>query len=84
MIATDFSEANGDLVGNHLTDHLGREVYDMRVHRTEHETISRWRLGWRERVSAFLFGNVWVRVIGHAVPPMALEARKTIFLKSSK
>lgn len=47
--------------------------------------ISLWQLSWRERFSAFFFGKVWLHVMsGKTQPPVALEAKKTIFVKVKK
>lgn len=77
MKSTAFSEAN-------LTQPApaGRpDVKPMLVHVHEGTITSCWRMSWRERVSALLFGTVWVRVMdpGGYQPPLALDARKTIF-----
>ena len=46
-------------------------------------TVSHWRMTWRERVSALLFGRVWVWIHmgGHTQPPIALEAKRSIFIR---
>lgn len=42
--------------------------------------ISSWKLGFTERLSALLFGTVWLTVLsGKSQPPVALEARRKIF-----
>ena len=46
------------------------------------KSISCWEMTWRERLSALLFGKVWLYVwFGHTQPPVTLEATKTIFIK---
>lgn len=81
MNPRDFPESNDNLRGSHITDHLGRQLGDMRAYRNEHETISCWRLTWRERLSALAFGKVWLCVLGHRVPPVSLNATRTMFVK---
>jgi hypothetical protein len=42
--------------------------------------ISRWRMTWRERIAALVFGRVWVRVYsGASQPPIALQSMRTVF-----
>ena len=44
------------------------------------ECISLWKMTWRERLSALLFGKVWLWVIsGQTQPPVALLATREIF-----
>ena len=41
-----------------------------------------WKMTWKERLSALLFGKVWVYVVsGQTQPPIALEATRTVFVK---
>lgn len=43
--------------------------------------ISRWRLSWRERIAALLYGRVWLRVYSGATqPPVAMSAERTVFV----
>ena len=46
--------------------------------------ISCWRMTWRERLSALLFGRVWCWVwTGSGTqPPICLEAKRTIFTRA--
>jgi len=49
------------------------------------QCISLWRLSWRERISAFAFGRVWLQVFsGKSQPPVALTASKQIFQDGSQ
>lgn len=79
MEPIDFDEANTDLRGDHITDQLGRRVLNMRVYKDDYEITSKWRLTWRERLSALLFGSVWLRVFSMSPPPVALEATRSLF-----
>jgi len=48
------------------------------------QCISLWRLSWRERISALIFGKVWLQVLsGETQPPVALTAAKQIFKMDS-
>jgi hypothetical protein len=44
-------------------------------------TLSCWKLTWRERLSAMLFGRVWlwVRSGGATQPPVALQAKRGLW-----
>lgn len=47
--------------------------------------ISCWKLSFRERLSAFLFGTVWVTLLSqNAPPPMALDAKRDVFVRQEK
>lgn len=42
-------------------------------------SLSCWSLSWRERLSALLFGTVWLQVwMGPTQPPVALTARRRV------
>jgi hypothetical protein len=44
------------------------------------QCLSLWRMTWRERISALLFGRVWLWVYsGETQPPVALEVSRDIF-----
>ena len=46
------------------------------------QSVSCWQMTWRERFSALFFGRVWLTVVfGYTQPPVALDAKKTIFEK---
>lgn len=49
-------------------------------HPTEPLLVSKWRMTWRERLSALLFGKVWVYVhASETHAPISLLVRKDIF-----
>ncbi|MCK5558582.1 MAG: hypothetical protein KAJ01_09395 [Candidatus Hydrogenedentes bacterium] len=72
----NFPQANFMLLGTDIED-----CGDLRCFRTEDGVFtSKWRMSWRERFSAFLFGAVWVHVHGGKTsPPIALDVRKDVF-----
>lgn len=42
------------------------------------QCVSCWRLSWRERLAALLFGRVWLSVLGGSTqPPVCIEASRT-------
>lgn len=43
-------------------------------------SISLWKMTWKERISALIFGRIWLYVVSGATqPPVALEATKDLF-----
>jgi hypothetical protein len=47
------------------------------------QVVSCWKLSWRERLSALLFGRVWVAVLsGHTQPPVFIRAVRTFLRKN--
>jgi hypothetical protein len=51
------------------------------VHRGKGFTLTCWRLGWRERLAALVFGRLWL-VVRHGNdqhPPVQLTAAQTVF-----
>ncbi len=71
-----------DQATNVLPPPAGRQdLLPLQVNVHQGTVSSCWRMSWRERLSALFFGTVWVRVMdpGGVQPPMALDARKTIF-----
>lgn len=57
----------------------GVDVASLPVWRDGTQCVSCWRLGWRERLSAILFGRVWVAVLGQTQPPVYAQASRTYF-----
>lgn len=76
-----FAEANGTLRGGPAEQYQTHtDVGDLPVFVDGQRIISCWRLTWRERLSAALFGRTWLHVWSprtHA--PVAVEAKRTIF-----
>lgn len=49
------------------------------------QAVSCWRMTWRERLSAMIYGRVWVAVLaGGTQPPMYAEAASTYFRESNE
>jgi hypothetical protein len=41
------------------------------------QSLSRWKLTWRERLQVLLHGHVWITVLsGWTQPPVAIETRR--------
>jgi hypothetical protein len=53
--------------------------------REGNELISLWRMSWRERLSALVFGRAWVRVKTQngEQPPFSVHAMRTVFRRKS-
>ena len=53
------------------------DIGNLDVWTDEVQCVSCWRMSWRERLSALLFGRVWVAVLsGKSQPPMYVEATR--------
>lgn len=80
MTPVCFPEANKNLLKpDSMTD---EECSSLWVYTDGVACISRWKLGWRARLSALLRGHVWLCVLSGATqPPVWLTTAKTVFLK---
>ena len=55
------------------------EVLPLPVYTDGQQCISCWRLSWRERLSALVFGRVWLSVMsGVTQPPVWLSAERAV------
>ena len=83
MLAIKFKEANKNLLKpESMTD---EECGSLWVYTDGRECISCWRLTWKERIKALLFGKVWLSVLsGHTQPPVWLACDNTVFVKEDK
>lgn len=53
------------------------EILPLRVWTDGEQCISCWQMGWRERLSALVFGRVWLSVLsGRTQPPVWLMATR--------
>ncbi len=53
------------------------EVVDLPVFTNGEQCVSCWKMSWRERLSALLFGRVWLQVLsGETQPPVAIHAER--------
>lgn len=80
-LPTNFPEANFTLTGG-PAEKFGTEVdvLDLPTFRGERLQLSCWRLSWRERLRALLFGRVWIHVVTPDThPPIAVDFRRTPF-----
>lgn len=74
-----FKEANVTFVGK--TPDIG----DLPAWRNEGEVVSCWKMSWRERFSALLFGKLWIDIwAGGSQPPIAMTISKEYFMQVHK
>ncbi len=80
MKPIEFPEANKTLVKPQgMTD---EECGPLPVFNDGQQSISCWKMTWRERLAALFFGRVWLFVyFGETQPPVQLEAMETVFKK---
>jgi hypothetical protein len=80
MEPINFEQANKNLLKPpSMTD---EECGSLPVFTDGTQCLSLWKMTWRERLSALLFGKVWLWVIsGQTQPPVALQASKEVFDK---
>jgi len=75
-----FPEANKVL--NKPQNMTDEECGALHVHNDGVYNLSCWKPSFKERLSILFFGKVWLWVMsGSTQPPVALEARKTVFMK---
>lgn len=78
MIPAPFPEQNKTLTKPQgMTD---EECGSLPVYNDGQQSVSCWRLSWRERLTALWHGRVWLQVYsGRTQPPVSLTVAKTIF-----
>ena len=81
MTPRPFKEANREL----LAPKGMTNCEPLPVHCDGGTCISKWTLGWRERLNVLIHGTIWLRVFsGKTQPPVSLQAAKTIFRKANR
>lgn len=78
-----FEEANKELLKpESMTD---EECSSLWIYNDGRECVSCWKLSFKERLAALLFGRVWLSVLsGHTQPPVWLACCRTVFMKVKK
>lgn len=78
MVPIKFKEANVNLLRpNNMT---AEECSSLWVYTDGKQCISCWKLSWKQRIKALLFGKVWLSVLsGSTQPPVWLDCDKTVF-----
>lgn len=78
MIPVKFKEANRTLLKP--SDMTDAECSSLWVYTDGVQCISCWKLSWKQRLKALLFGRVWLSVrSGSTQPPVWLDCDKTVF-----
>lgn len=81
MKPTSFAEANKTLQpsGKTYSENVAG-VEPLKIWSDGEQCVSCWRMTWRERLSALIFGRVWVAVLsGETQPPIYAEATQSYF-----
>jgi hypothetical protein len=83
MKAVKFKEATKELAKpESMTD---MECSSLWVFNDGTQCISKWKLNFRERMSALFFGTIWIGVIsGYTQPPIWITSERTCFLKPKR
>lgn len=58
---------------------------DLWVYNDGIESISCWKMSWKDRIKALLYGKVWLGVrFGQSQPPVWVDCNKTVFIKQEE
>ena len=78
MTPIKFKEANRNLSKPpSMTD---AECSSLWVYSDGIQCISCWKMSWKQRIKALLFGKVWLSVLsGSTQPPVWIDCDKTVF-----
>ena len=78
MKPVKFNQANRKLLKpESMTD---EECESLWVFTDGTQCVSCWKLSFKERIKALIFGNVWLGVLsGHTQPPVWLDCNDTVF-----
>lgn len=80
MKPIEFKEQTCTLLKPH--DMLDEECGLLPVHRNYHDKffVSCWRMGFRERIRALIYGKIWLYVRGEETqPPVSMICDRTVF-----
>lgn len=75
-----FKEANKNLLKpNSMTD---KECGSLWVFNDEKQCISCWKMTFKQRIKALIYGKIWLSVLsGKTQPPVWVDCDKTVFIK---
>lgn len=78
MKAKDFKNANKTLLKpKNMTDD---ECSALRIWTDKEKCVSCWEMSWKERISALIYGKIWLYVLsGSTQPPVALLCERDVF-----
>ena len=78
MTPIKVKQANKNLLKPH--NMTAEECSSLWVYTDGKQCISCWKLSWKQRIKALLFGKVWLSVLsGGTQPPVWLDCDKTVF-----
>lgn len=75
MIPTDFKQSNKTYVAPSSMP----DCKPLQVLESDGMILSRWKMSWRERLSALVFGIAWVKIATARQPPIAIDVTKDVF-----
>lgn len=75
-----FKEQTGTLTKpKSMTD---KDCGSLPVRRTGKDIISCWKMNYKDRIKALLFGKIWLHIMGKEThPPVGVVCKKTVFKK---
>ena len=73
-----FEQANKNLLRPaNMTD---EECSSLWVYTDGKQCVSCWRMTWKQRIKALLYGKIWLAVMsGQTQPPVWIDCEKTVF-----
>lgn len=82
MRPASFVGANRTLGDNGYRSNAVGDIVPLPVWTNGEQCVSRWRMSWRERLSALFFGTAWVQVLSGAnQPPIALYVSRNFWVE---
>lgn len=85
MNPVDFDGTNAELIvpegAEQVVNDLAyvEEILPLKVWTDDNSVVSCWKMTWRERLSALLFGRVWLSMLGGRTPPVYIQASREFF-----
>ena len=52
---------------------------DLPTYKDGYQIVSCWKMSFKDRVKALLFGKVWLCILGAKQPPVWLDCTKSVF-----
>ena len=73
-----FERANKNLLKPaNMTD---EECSSLWVYTDGNQCVSCWKMTWKQRIKALLYGRIWLSVLsGETQPPVWIDCEKTVF-----
>ncbi len=75
-----FPQVNKTLLDNGYRSGMCKDISSLPIWTNDEMCTSLWKMTWKERISALIFGRIWVDIIsGSNQPPIALSVRRDVF-----